>query len=104
MKKITQIVFFFIVSFAVLTSMVSAVFFKKMEGMLFFLDEQLWSRHPQIMEMPIDGDYPLSIYCKDMIVNAGLYKQVAMFLSFFLFIAFVSLLFFYKKFCSLKTK
>ena len=95
MKNITKILSILVLLLGITLAVVSIVGFKYIENRISFLNEQMWSKHPEVMQNSIGNDYPFAIYLKDTIVNVGLYKNATQLLLILVIIAGVSLLFLY---------
>jgi len=70
--------------------------------MLLLLDERLQGVRPEIMDVNIWDNYPLSIYLKDIIVYVGLYRDISIFVAILITITTLTLIFGYKKLAKAK--
>ena len=77
MRRAEKLLLFFVLFGGLIVSILAAVGFIQIEKAICFLNEQMWNKHPEIMQDSIRNDYPFANYIKDIVVNVGLYKGAA---------------------------
>ena len=79
-RRLTKIFLAATVLLGIIAPIVSIVGFGRIEDRVMLLDKHLWDNHSDVMQSTVTGDYPLSSFIKDTIVNAALYKNIIMIL------------------------
>ncbi|MDD5135511.1 MAG: hypothetical protein PHP01_08890 [Phycisphaerae bacterium] len=93
MQKVVKILLFVVISIGIFTPMFLAFCFRRIENMVLLLDNRLQSIRPEIMDISVRENYPLSIYMKDIIVYVGLYRDISIFVAILITIATLFLIF-----------